>query len=148
MEVRVGSGGRLEAQPRPITPEWASASEKVARHYVIPFTKREEFESAWPHILKVKSKGAPIFLVSAPKTDPIEIKPAGVLIQIGGAGALVEVLIGAERPRFDAGDVRAKWSNATYIELAVDGDVVDLNRIRFPKDTPIIDERRVGDGKK
>ena len=25
-------------------------------HYEIPFTKREEFESAWPHILKVKSK--------------------------------------------------------------------------------------------
>src|SRR5205085_7630343 len=28
------------------------------RHFAIPFAKREEFESAWPHILKVKSKGA------------------------------------------------------------------------------------------
>ena len=29
-------------------------------NYAIPFTKREEFESAWPHLLKVKSPGAPI----------------------------------------------------------------------------------------
>src|SRR5438552_16349086 len=36
------------------------------QHYAIPFTKREEFESAWPHILKVKSKGAPVHLVRAP----------------------------------------------------------------------------------
>lgn len=29
----------------------------------------------------------------------------------------------------------------TYIELVVDGLVVDLNRIQLPPDTPIIDER-------
>ena len=46
----------------------------------IPFTKREDFESAWPHLLKVKSKGAPIILVRGPKTDFFEVKPAGVLI--------------------------------------------------------------------
>jgi hypothetical protein len=50
------------------------------RHYEIPFTKREEFESAWPNLLKVKSKGAPIILVRGPKTDFMEVKPAGVLI--------------------------------------------------------------------
>src|SRR5262249_57130330 len=33
------------------------------RNYAIPFTKREEFESAWPHLLKVKSKGAHLHLV-------------------------------------------------------------------------------------
>jgi hypothetical protein len=33
--------------------------EVLNRHYQIPFTKREEFEAAWPHFLKVKSKGAP-----------------------------------------------------------------------------------------
>jgi hypothetical protein len=27
------------------------------RHYAIHFTKRDEFESAWPHILDVNSKG-------------------------------------------------------------------------------------------
>src|SRR2546423_6428911 len=50
------------------------------RFYLIPFTKREDFESAWPHLLKVKSKGAPIILVRGPKTDFFEINPAGVLI--------------------------------------------------------------------
>ena len=30
--------------------------------YVIPFKNREDFEKAWPHILKVKSKGAPLML--------------------------------------------------------------------------------------
>ena len=29
----------------------------------------------------------------------------------------------------------------THIELVVDGEIVDLNRIRLPADTPIIDER-------
>ena len=29
----------------------------------------------------------------------------------------------------------------TYIELVVDGDIVDLNRIPLPSDTPIIDHR-------
>ena len=28
-----------------------------------------------------------------------------------------------------------------FIELVVDGDIVDLNRIRLPAETPIIDER-------
>jgi len=31
------------------------------------------------------------------------------------------------------------WTN--YIELIVDGNIVDLNRIHLPADTPIIDER-------
>jgi hypothetical protein len=35
-------------------------------HYAIPFTNRAEFESVWPHILKVKSKGAPIVLRLGP----------------------------------------------------------------------------------
>ena len=35
-------------------------------HYAIPFTKREAFEAAWPHILSVKSQGAPLVLRRAP----------------------------------------------------------------------------------
>ncbi len=31
------------------------------QHHAIPFTKRDEFESAWPHLLKIKSKGARSF---------------------------------------------------------------------------------------
>jgi hypothetical protein len=31
--------------------------------------------------------------------------------------------------------------NTTYIELVVDGLIVDLNRIQLPPETPIIDQR-------
>ena len=34
-----------------------------------------------------------------------------------------------------------RWEETIYIELIVDGEVVDLNRIPLPADTPIIDER-------
>ncbi len=38
--------------------------------------------------------------------------------------------------------------NTTFIELVVDGSIVDLNRIPLPEDTPIIDERfKVEDNK-
>src|SRR5437016_5222208 len=54
--------------------------EAAFEHYQIPFTNREQFESACSHPLKVKSKAAPIILVRGTKTDFMEIKPAGVLI--------------------------------------------------------------------
>ena len=110
------------------------------RHYLIPFTKREEFEAAWPHLLKVKSKGVPIILVRGPKTDFFAIKPAGVLIHSPPVDADKEA--GDEVPAADAKKVHGRWrTNATYIELVVDGEIVDLNRIPLPPDTPIIDER-------
>ncbi len=113
--------------------------------YLIPFTKREEFVSAWPHLLKVKSKGAPIILVRGPKTDFMAIKPAGVLIHTPARGTPHP-----EQPLadFPAGNVRARWMWTTYIELVVDGKVVDLNRIPLPEDTPIIDERFKDEQKK
>ena len=88
------------------------------RHYAIPFTKRDEFESAWPHLLKVNSKGAALRLVRGPN------------FFLGGhiAGVVVHSPpLGQEDP--------------TSIELVVDGDIVDLNRISLPADTPISDER-------
>jgi hypothetical protein len=109
-------------------------------HYQIPFTNREEFESAWPHLLKVKSKGAPIILVRGPKTDFMEIKPAGVLIHSPPAGQN-ENPGTPEAPIPAQTNVRVRWMNTTYIELVVDGNIVDLNRIPLPADTPIFDER-------
>jgi hypothetical protein len=109
-------------------------------HYQIPFTKREEFESAWPHFLKVKSNGAPIILVRGPKTDFMEIKPAGVLIHSPPPGQNDNPAT-PEAPISGVTNVRERWMNTTYIELVVDGNIVDLNRIRLPADTPIIDER-------
>ena len=107
-------------------------------HYQIPFTKRDEFEAAWPHLLKVKSKGAPIILVRAPKTDFFEIKPAGVLIH--SPPTQTDKQAQPEAP-INSASPSERWMWTTYIVLAVDGEIVDLNRIPFPADTPIVDER-------
>ena len=99
------------------------------RHYMIPFTKREDFEAAWPLLLKVKSKGAPIVLVRGPKTDFFEVNPAGVYIRTPPVN-------------------EAQGPNSASIQLVVDGEIVDLNRIQLPADTLIIDERFKDDKKK
>jgi hypothetical protein len=101
-------------------------------HYAIPFTKREEFESAWPHLLKVKSPGAPIVLRRGPSFWLGSETSAGVCVHTPPAG---------EKPIADAKNVGGHWQKTIYIELIVDGDIVDLNRISLPPDTPIIDER-------
>jgi len=82
--------------------------------YEIPFTKRAEFESAWPHILTVKSTQAPLVLLSSPDTFLGDSIAAGVRI--------------FRRARIE-------------IEVIVDGDIVDLNRIPLPADAPIVDKR-------
>jgi hypothetical protein len=94
------------------------------QHYAIPFTKREEFEAAWPHLLKVKSKGASIVLVRGPNFFLGENVKAGVVVHT---------------PPTDQNQKGAL--DATYIELVVDGEIVDLNRIALPPDTPINDRR-------
>jgi thiol-disulfide isomerase/thioredoxin len=83
--------------------------------YEIPFAKREEFEAAWPHILKVATKGVPITLLRGPHEYLGTLK-AGVRIW------------------HPAHQTRNIW-------LVVDGETIDLNRIPLPKDTLIIDER-------
>jgi hypothetical protein len=94
-------------------------------HYVIPFTKREDFESAWPHILKVKSKPAPVILLRGPTTF-FECK-AGVIIHCpppqNGKAMPEEPL---------PGEGSGRWMYTTYIELVVDGDIVDLSRLELP----------------
>jgi hypothetical protein len=112
------------------------------RHYEIPFTKREQFESAWPHLVKVKSKGAPIILVRAPKSGFFQVKPAGAFIHSPPADTDKR-----EAP-IDSTSTRERWMWTTYIELVVDGLIVDLNRIPLPADTPIIDERFKDEKKK
>ena len=112
----------------------------LSRAYLIPFTKREEFEAAWPQLLKVKSKGVPIVLVRGPKTDFFVVQPAGVII-------LTPPVNEAPGPEngvsiTDAQKADGEWrTKASYIELVVDGKIVDLNRIQLPADTLIIDER-------
>jgi hypothetical protein len=103
----------------------------------IPFTKREEFESAWPHLLKAKSKGAPVILLRSPSDHwHFGKTAAGVLIHAPSPNSK-----NPETPISGQNDVRSKWMNTTYIELIVDGQIVDLNRIPLPDETPIVDER-------
>jgi len=110
------------------------------RHYLIPFTKREDFEAAWPHLLKVKSKGVPIVLVRGPKTDFFAVQPAGVIIRTPPVNEAPGPENGVSIT--DAQKADGDWrTNATYFELVVDGEIVDLNRIQLPADTLIIDER-------
>ncbi len=106
---------RLRKQSRTLV-----GPEVLQRHYAIRFTKREEFESAWPHILKVKSKGAPLFLVRGPDFFLGEDARAGVVVHCPPEG---------------------QGDSPTRIDLVVDGEIVDLNRIPLPADTPIIDNR-------
>ena len=108
-------------------------------HYAIPFTKREEFESAWPHILKVKSKGAPIVLRRGPSFWLGKEANAGVCIHTPPQG---------EAPITGDQVTGGRWEQTIYIELIVDGEIVDLNRIPLPADTPIIDERFTDSPKK
>jgi hypothetical protein len=110
------------------------------RHYAISFTKREEFEAAWPHILKVKTKGAPVILVRGPNFFLGEGAKGGVVVHSPPNGQANNPAT-PEAPIPGVIDVRVRWMNATYIELVVDGEIVDLNRIPLSADTPIIDER-------
>jgi hypothetical protein len=105
----------------------------------VPFSNRDEFESAWPNILKVKTKGAPIVLVRSPGSHwHFGKTKAGVLIHCPPGG--VDREQPAERT-IRSGKRKDDWLWTTYLELVVDGEIVNLNRIQLPADTPIIDER-------
>lgn len=106
-------------------------------HYAIPFTKRDDFESVWPALLKVKSPGAPIFLVRG-NNFFLKDATAGVIIHAAPPGPHGK----PARPEapIDSAYLRERWMYTTYLEVLVDGDIIDLNRIQLP-DAPIIDER-------
>ena len=107
----------------------------------IPFTKREEFEAAWPHLLKIKTPGAPVVLLKSPHTHwHFGKTPAGVLIHCPPGGR--EPAEGASPTK--ATSLTDRWIHTNWIELAVDGQIVDLNRIVLPPDTPIVDQRFAG----
>lgn len=105
----------------------------------IPFTDRDEFEKAWPHLLKIKTPGAPVILVRSPSSHWHFGKTnAGVLIHCPPGGLKPKV---PELPIEGVDSITERWLNTTYIELVVDGEIVDLNRIQLPPGTPIIDQR-------
>jgi hypothetical protein len=101
-------------------------------HHAIAFEDRAAFEAAWPHMLKVKSAGAPIVLRRGASFWLGDGKAAGVCIHTPPKG---------EKPLADAAEVKGHWQKTVYIELIVDGEIVDLNRIELPRDTVIVDQR-------
>ena len=110
------------------------------QHYAIRFQHREEFEAAWTQLLKVKTKGAPVFLVRAPSYFLGEGVRAGVIVHSPPAGQADNPNT-PEAPIRGVTSLRERWMNTTYLEVVVDGDVIDPNLIRIPTKTPIFDER-------
>jgi hypothetical protein len=94
----------------------------ATQHYAIRFTDREEFEAAWPHLLTVKRAGARLVLKRGKNFFLGEDYSAGVVVHVPEGS--------------DEQD-----ASIECVELVVNGDIIDLNRIQLPKDTPICDER-------
>ena len=100
-------------------------------HHAISFDDREKFESVWPVILKLKSKGAPIILKRGPSFWFDKTHMLGVCIHTPPEKQLP----------IDGDKAANRLDRTNYIELIVDGEIIDLNRILIPSDTPIIDQR-------
>lgn len=111
-------------------------------HYEIPFTDRDAFESAWAHLLKVKSPESPIVLIRSPYEGTGARKgssmKAGVLINSHPFAGRTTDPATADSP---ANDTTPKSTNTATVVLVVDGEVVDMNRIPLPPNTNIQDLR-------
>jgi hypothetical protein len=141
-------------------------------HYEIRFKNREDFERAWPHLLAVKSPGSPLIIENNPSTNARSGQTAGtgvrVLAPVGGQLGTWKVNgVLVSPPSYDPGELGeppeyvaerdGKWVSAVPgtqttgfyyraridLVLIADGDIVDLNRIALPKDTPIVDRRNL-----
>lgn len=113
------------------------------RHFGIRFSKREEFEAAWPHILHVRTKAAPVFLVRGPSMFLGENAKAGVIIHCPPVGQSRNTRT-PEGPIPGVTNPKVRWMNTNYIELVVDDEIIDAKSIALPKGTVVIDERDTG----
>lgn len=143
--------------------------------YAIPFKSREEFEAAWPHLLSLKSKEAPIILQPGPTqyyfrnfgptiragvlilwpSGPGLLLPGGTRLPAGppwpesvksASGVLPEYVMVEDGKWVPAGErdnqkQGFKFRARVDIVLVFDGNVVDTNRVAFPKDAPIVPGR-------
>ena len=99
------------------------------RYYAIRFTTREEFEAAWPHLLKVKGK------------DTYLVLTRGANVHLGDEAKAGVVFHGPPLDNPAAADKGREQKHPSAINLVVDGEIIDLNRIPLPPDTPISDQR-------
>jgi hypothetical protein len=78
------------------------------RSFVIPFDDREEFERVWPAIRSVATQGAPIRIVSAPRTywDSETPVDAGVEIFLGRSSLAITTMQDGHRKKFE---LKAPW---------------------------------------
>ncbi len=139
--------------------------------FEISFEKRDEFEKAWPEILKLKSEGAPLIL----EKGPSEYKAGSAIIEKGirilwlstqkiimddgtelrdnpaefafvrtSTGELPEYVIekdGEWIPYTGQDQPGPRHRTRVDIVLITDANIVDLNRIPLPAETSIIDKR-------
>jgi hypothetical protein len=105
-------------------------------HYAIRFATKEQFEAAWPHIVKLKRQGAPLHLKRGPNFFLGRGNVAGVVVHCPPRDEADARDNRKARPAGETGG-----GNAYSLELVVDGQIVDLNRISLPADTPVVDER-------
>ena len=126
--------------------------------YTLPFTDRSDFEKIWPVLLSLKSKGAPLILHSG----SVKLQRRWSHIEFCGKGADkdkdycdgwpegtypgVKIYTSGHSTFPENSSAYKNWiashgQPTARIELFVDGKVIDLNRIRLPADTPIIDKR-------
>ena len=139
--------------------------------FEISFEKRDEFEKAWPEILKLKSVGSPLILEKGPSKykvtgstvdkgirilwlstqkiimdDGTELRdsPAEFAFVRTKTGELPEYVIekdGKWIPYTGQDQPGPRHRTRVDIVLITDANIVDLNRIPLPEKTPIIDRR-------
>jgi hypothetical protein len=139
--------------------------------YEIPFDRRDEFEKAWPHVLTLKSEGAPLVIDKSPSTYDVSgttmqtgvrvLWPSGGSLELADGrrleagppwpesikspgGELPEYVVAenGQWVRFD-GKERVGLMHRARVDIVLvsDGKVVDLNRVPLPPQTPIVDNR-------
>ena len=112
-------------------------------HYAIRFKNHAQAEATWPFLLKVKSAGAPIFVTRGENFFLGEKVKSGIVIHCPPAGH-VGFPAPPQLPIAGAASPRDCWRNTIYVEVVEDGDGIQWNRLKVPKGTPIIDERKLG----
>lgn len=94
--MAVESGTWPDSWPKELEPFRKQARTVDVAHgiqetvYEIPFENREAFEKVWGHILKLKSKGAPLILEKSPSTYNVSGSKMerGVLVLCPSAGSV------------------------------------------------------------
>lgn len=169
--ISVTEGVWPDSWPEALEPYRAEAKTRnceASTVYEIPFKDRDEFESAWPHVLSLKSEGAPLILVRSPSTYDGSTLDVGVRVLSPPGAAYTSDVDGTslkpgppwpESALLPSGELpeyvvmhNGQWvppseGETGYVRarqdiiLVCDGDIVDLNRIPLPLDTSIVDKR-------